>query len=290
MASITLQPYQDAYISEWYANQNFGSNSALFVSQYKQPKDDYRSLLHFDLSSIPSSSTIEKAELLLCMYRNEVITDIYVNVHRLLNNWNQYTVTWSSAPSFSSMIDGSLFVSGATPLGPHSIDVTDLVKGWYDGSIPNNGMMLVGNEMNNDLVAFRSTNYMSSNAWPMLSIKFVEGILESYEVQKITIPDCPPDYPIIESSPIILGPREKATFLIWNTSHSPCVKAMVQVGFDNRPDAVFFDAGPWNKLEPQGFPGEAVALSTTDAAELARVLICGEGGETIFVFPRTREE
>ncbi|MDD3024723.1 MAG: DNRLRE domain-containing protein [Syntrophomonadaceae bacterium] len=290
MASITLLPSQDAYISEWYAEQNFGSSIALFVSQYKQPGDDYRSLLQFDLKCIPPTSTIEKAELKLTMYRNEVNSaGVCVNVHRLLNNWCHCTVKWNNQPPFYPNCDGSVFIGNTTPLGLQTIDITKLVKGWYDGSIPNNGLLLMGNEAMNDLVAFRSSNYSYSNAWPMLKIKFVDGILTKYRPQEITIP-CPPDCPIIESDPINLGPREKATFMITNASDSPCVKVKVQVGFEDCPDAVFFDAGQWHKLDPQGYPGEAIALSTTDASELARVLVWGEGGETVMVFPRTREE
>ncbi|MDD3024472.1 MAG: hypothetical protein PHE26_11305, partial [Syntrophomonadaceae bacterium] len=80
------------------------------------------------------------------------------------------------------------------------------------------------------------------------------------------------------------------TFMITNASDSPCVNVKVQVGFEDCPDAVFFDASHWHKLDPQGYPGEAITLSTTDAAELARILVWGEGGETVLVFPRTREE
>lgn len=290
MASITILPIQDAYISEWYAGQNFGSSIALFLSQYQQPGDYYRSLLQFDLKCIPPTSTIEKAELLLTMYRNEVNSaGVWVNVHRLLNSWHQAKVTWNNQPPFSSNIDGSVFIANTSPLGLQKIDITHLVKGWYDGSIPNNGLLLTGNEAMNDLLAFRSGNYMYSNDWPMLRIKFVDGILKKYHPQEITIP-CHPDFPIIESAPITLSPREKATFMVVNASDSPCVEVKVQVGFEDCPDAVFFDAGHWHKLDPKGYPGEAIALTTADAAEFARILVKGKGGESVLVYPRTREE
>ncbi|NLB87724.1 MAG: hypothetical protein GX790_00645 [Syntrophomonadaceae bacterium] len=43
MAQLSLLPFQDTYVSEWYNTQNFGNNTALFLSQYLQPGDDYRS-------------------------------------------------------------------------------------------------------------------------------------------------------------------------------------------------------------------------------------------------------
>ena len=64
MASFTFLPFQGIYVSEWYPLQNFSSSPALFVSRYQQKGDIYRSLLQFDLSSIDSNCTIEKAELI----------------------------------------------------------------------------------------------------------------------------------------------------------------------------------------------------------------------------------
>ncbi len=289
VASITFLPNMGTYISEWYAGQNFAYSQALFVSQFQQTGDKYRSLLRFDLSGIPKTSTIEKAELLLTLYRNEVTSNgIYVSVHRLLNKWLDHTVTWDTQPPFSPFWDGDLGIDQTTPLGLYSIDISDLVRGWYDGSIPNNGLLLSGSEDKNDLIAFRSANYLYSNDWPKLAIKFVDGILEIKDEQEIIIPACP-ETPIIESNPVALGPRKKATFMILNTSNSSHVKVKIQLGFDNDPDAVFFDAGPWHCLEPQGYPGEALAISTSEAAEYARVLFWGEGGETLIVYPRTKE-
>ncbi len=288
MAAITFLPIMDTYISEWYAGQNFGFNQALFVGQYRQSGDDYRSLMQFDLSSIPKNSTIEKAELQLTLYRNEVTSDnIDLSVHRLLNKWSSYTINWNTHPPFSPFRDGSVSIDQTTPLGLQSIDISNLVRGWYDGSIPNNGLLLEGRDDNNGLIGFRSTSYLYSNDWPKLTISFVEGILEVKDTQEITVPILPYT-PIIESSPVALGPRNVATFMILNTSDSPHIKAKIQLGFDNDPDAVFFDAGPWHDLEPQGYPGEAIAISASEAAEYARVLIWGAGGETLNVYPRTK--
>ncbi len=289
MASITFLPNMDTYISQWYYGQNFAHSQALFVSQYQQLGDDYRSLLQFDLSSIPKASTIEKAELQLTLFRNEVTSEnICVSVHRLLNKWLNHTINWDTQPPFSPLWDSSMPIDQTTPLGLKTMDISDLVRGWHEGSIPNNGLLLAGGEDNNDLIAFRSTNYLYSNEWPKLSVKFVNGILEIIEQEKIMIPACP-DTPIIESRPIALGPRKKATFMILNTSDSPHVKVKVQLGCDNHPDSRFFDTGPWHCLEPQGYPGEAIALSSSDAAEYARVLFWGAGGETLTVYPRTKE-
>ncbi|HWP98824.1 MAG TPA: DNRLRE domain-containing protein, partial [Syntrophomonadaceae bacterium] len=286
MAILTFLPIDDAYVSEWYADQNFGSSTALFVGRFMQPGDLYRSLLRFDLSTIPPTSTINSAELNLTMYRNEIISGSqYVGVYHLLSDWNESTVTWNNQPPFSltpfcPVWDAAIAITPSTPLGRITIDITDLVNSWFNGSIPNSGLLLAGNETVNDLVGFRSLNYQYNIAWPMLTVNFMEGILETYPPEQVNVPN-PPALPMASSSPIPLGARDSATFLISNASDSTHVEAMIQVGLDNDPAGEYFNAGPWNSLEPNGQIGDSIALFTNYDAEYTRVLVQGQGGETV---------
>jgi len=288
MAKVSIWPFQDAYVSEWYANENFGGEIALFVSQYLKPGDDYRSLLQFNFDKIPPGSTIEEATLELTVYRNEVLgPPINVTAHRLLNSWNQHSVTWNNQPEAKPTPDGVVTVFSGPPEDKVCIDITYLVRGWYDGSIPNHGLLLKGNETNNDLVGFRSTNFEERGAWPVLHIKYADYKLKVYEKETLVIPSH--GVPLEASTPIPLGARTKATFLVKNDSHSDHVRVLLQVGYSDNPLDTFFDAGSWTHLKPSGYPGEAVALSTDDAAEYARVLVRGSGGETILVWARSYE-
>lgn len=290
MAKVSIFPFQDAYVSEWYASENFGSKIALFVSQYLRPGDDYRSLLQFNLDKIPPDSTIEEATLELSAYRNEVSgPPINVTAHRLLNRWNQYSVTWNNQPEAKPTPDGVVTVFSGPPNEKVCIDITNLVQGWYDGSIPNHGLLLKGNERNNDLVGFRSINFEDRETWPVLHIKYADDKLKIYPKETLVIPDPVQCAPLEASTPIPLGARTKATFLVKNDSDCEHVRAMLQVGHSDNPLDTFFDAGPWVHLKPSGYPGEAVALSTDDAAEYARVLVRGNGGETVLVWPRSYE-
>ncbi|MEQ8175544.1 MAG: DNRLRE domain-containing protein [Syntrophomonadaceae bacterium] len=294
MALRSSTPTQDAFVHEWYPDQNFGTIIALFTGQFTQPGDSYRSLLKFDLSSLPPASTINSSYLNLYMYRNETSADgCYIALYRLLNNWSQDTVTWNSQPPFSPspfspIWDAVIYISSSTPLGLISIDITDLVKGWFNGSIVNNGLIMVGEEVENCLVGFYSTNHPYSTMWPQLTVNFVQGIINVFDTDELTIPT-PPSDPVIPSTPVPLGAGQSATFGVLNNSASTSVEAKIQVGFETGPGAPFFDAGEWVPLEPNGSPGEAVALSTSAAAEYTRVILKGGGGESIWVYPRTKE-
>jgi hypothetical protein len=288
MAKVSILPFQDTYVSEWYANNNFGDEIALFISQYLKPGDDYRSLLQFDLNIIPPASTIEEAILELTAYRNELSgMPINVTVHRLLGGWNQHSVTWNNQPETKPAPDGVGTIFSGPPNETVCIDITDLVQGWYDGSIPNHGLLLKGNERNNNLVGFRSTNFEERDTWPVLHIKFADGKLKTYTKETLVIPDPSHSVPLEASTPIPLGGQTKATFLVKNDSDGPHVQVMLQVGYSDNPLDTFFDSGAWVNLKPSGYPGEAVAISTDEAAEYARVLARGRGGERVLVWPRS---
>ncbi|MDD2586835.1 MAG: DNRLRE domain-containing protein [Syntrophomonadaceae bacterium] len=287
MAVFTLLPYQNTYIAEWYPTTNFANRKALFLSRYLRNGDIYRSLIQFDLQQIPPLSTIETAELELTMYRNEVTKSTTVTAHRLLSNWTGNQVVWNTQPNYSAEPDSEILISPKT-LSTQRINITSLVKGWHNGSIPNNGILLKGNEEINSLIAFCSSNHHNSSEWPKLHINFVSGILSCYEKEELKVPHYP-ETPIIASTPIPLGSRKQASFLIVNMSNSPSIKVRLQVGYDYNESSTFFDTGPWVHLKRSEYPGEAIALTTFEAAEFARVLIIGSGGENINVYPRTKE-
>ncbi|MDD3894863.1 MAG: DNRLRE domain-containing protein [Syntrophomonadaceae bacterium] len=286
MATITLLPKMNVYIAEWYPDANFGDHDSLYVSRYLQEGDRYRSVLFFDLKSVPAASTIVKAELLLYLYHNEVENCIEVTAHRLLNNWCQCEVTWNNCPAFDNHVDGQMIIQEQTSLCKVKMDITCLANGWYDGSIPNNGLILIGNEAVNSLDAFRSKNWPNSSTWPHLRIEYINGVMDIYECEELKVPrfGCP----VIESRAIPLGPRKMITFLVQNDS-SEAVETKLQLGNCCDPDVVFFDDGPWIKLCHKNSTEEAAALTSQGAAEFARVLVKGQGGETVKIFPRTKE-
>lgn len=178
MEKIFFAPIQDAYIAEWFPNQNFGAVPFLYISRYKQAGDIYRSLIQFDLCSlgcnfIPPDSHITKAKLLLPVYRNEITGSIDVKVFRVLQYWSELTVTWNTQPLTGSSPDGTESVAAGF-LGTVEIHITDLVRGWYDGSIVNNGLLLKGNEAANDLLGFYAKEFPNTSLWPQLEVCYFQ--------------------------------------------------------------------------------------------------------------------
>lgn len=182
--TICFTPSQDAYIAEFYPHTNFGEAPYLYVSQYDCPTqicpctDDYRSLLQFDLCSlgcnyIPPNSEIIYAYLELSIYRNEVPGDIEVCLYNVLAPWEEDSVTWCNQPPIFLCPE---YCSTVCPGNFDKLyfDVCSLVKGWYSGCCPNNGIMLIGNEIFNSLVGFYSSEFPNSMLWPKLVVGYIQ--------------------------------------------------------------------------------------------------------------------
>ncbi|ANP68844.1 DNRLRE domain-containing protein [Clostridium tyrobutyricum] len=153
MTTYNAYPTDNVYISEFFPGKNFISSSVLYTGEYTRYKncpDSYRSLLKFDIpGSIPSKCKIIKALLYIyvnrkdkdhCSYPSQTVT-----VYNNLVNFSQNTVTWSNAPNISITLYKTKISN--RDIGHYvKFDITNLVKGWYNNTIANNGLTLVGIE------------------------------------------------------------------------------------------------------------------------------------------------
>jgi hypothetical protein len=62
-----------------------------------------------------------------------------INVHRITSPWEELSVTWNNFGGYSSTIEATF---NASAVGWSSVDITNLVGGWLDGTYPNYGLLL----------------------------------------------------------------------------------------------------------------------------------------------------
>ena len=98
---LVLTPIADSYIERDDPDANFGASSYL-KTWYWSENLQYRTYLKFDLTSMPSETTIDSAKLeLYLIYRTGDETS-NVKVHYCENNsWTELGITWNNAPSFA---------------------------------------------------------------------------------------------------------------------------------------------------------------------------------------------
>lgn len=138
--SPAILPVQaDTWINQGLPSNNYGSDSQLYVGR---PAGSARNtLLKFDTSSLPSSVVVISASLELYSAINllnapDAATDIWPDA--IISTWDENTVNWNTRPVTQTM--GDLPKAYAT--GWLRWDVTNLVRGWYSGTIQNYGIQL----------------------------------------------------------------------------------------------------------------------------------------------------
>lgn len=282
MPVSTFTAVQDVYIASAYPDQNFDNRSqgnTLYAGTFIGGTSDiYRSLLQFNLfestKGIPPNCTIESADLTISMFRNDNVGTAQVSIFRLLDFFNQSTVTFNTQPPSDTTAFGPV-----TPPSRNSIlniNILSLVQGWYDGSIPNNGIVLKGLENANDnILGFFSTRSPLSDFWPALRIKWSKGTLSE------------PITDILSGAPsfstfVDMAGKEQATWLIFNPT-ATALAGVVQV----LQGTLLID-----------YPGSAFTVPAvgsqvvffTGAVDSARLKITTAGADTYTISVETRDE
>jgi hypothetical protein len=136
----TFYPTQDAFVSQGDPGVNFGTYGWLIT--YSNPWSLlYRTLMEFDLTSIPPGTPVSSAVLNLYMF-DQAGTDFTVDVHSVLASWTEAGVTWNNQPAFNSTVEASLPYQGYTWW---RFNITDLVQQWVDDPDSNCGLILRNN-------------------------------------------------------------------------------------------------------------------------------------------------
>jgi len=139
----------DACVLQGYPTTNLGSTVDMWAGydDYLDPDGKIaRSLIKFDLSAIPTGTPIDSALLQVYLVsswdfpgRTRTITSYGIG-----SAWSESSVTWNTRPSYGEAYGSAPVTHGAW--GWYSFDVTNLARGWINGAIPNNGVMLRGPE------------------------------------------------------------------------------------------------------------------------------------------------
>ncbi len=134
-----------------------------------------RSLLKFDLSSIPSGAVITSARLSL--YHDPAVahstnTSNDIKLAAITAAWNENTVTWANQPA--TAVSGlNIGNAPSTTSDKLNVDVSSFVQSWVNGSMTNNGWMVTLNTESGALGRFQiyaSSDNADSTRWPELVI------------------------------------------------------------------------------------------------------------------------
>lgn len=159
---VTLGASADSVIIAAAPTTNYGSLNVIEVGDLSPSASTYiRTLIKFDVSSIPSDAIIVSAKLELyesTAYNSNSIAPWNVNVHRLLADWNEAQVTYNNrvtgtawtvagagqdvliTPSATLVMDGA---AAAAFVSWQSNGLRDDVQRWVQGTEPNYGWWMI---------------------------------------------------------------------------------------------------------------------------------------------------
>ncbi len=129
--TLTSHASADAYISEWNPSAKYGNETnATIRSFFWGTNKNGRSLIMFNISSIPPGSTIISATLKLITSDVPAATRNY-KINKVETAWNELSVTWNSKPAVASSPTSSAY----TPSSPGWMewDVTPDMQAFVNG-------------------------------------------------------------------------------------------------------------------------------------------------------------
>ncbi len=144
-AELISTPNLDVTVKYSAPNASFSSGPSLDAlydggtSVPNTPSEVQESLFRFDLQPIPKGQYVLSAKLKLTPYGSSIYGYADIRLRRILSTWSANT-TWNTRPTYASYSEANLEVTNNN--FPSEIDVTQLVKDWYDNVIPNNGILM----------------------------------------------------------------------------------------------------------------------------------------------------
>ncbi|MHC4712317.1 MAG: putative Ig domain-containing protein [Planctomycetota bacterium] len=185
--------WDDSWITEDDPNTNFET----MTSAHLQYNTQDRQLHLMDLSDIPSSATIDEAIFSFYNYQNSGTS--VCAAYRIITDWDVSEVTYNNAKSGTSwgtagMQSGTDYASTAagtsssiSSVGWVTIDITDLVQDWVDGTYTNRGVMLRLTSGGHPRT--RMADYSTQSDRPKLEVTYTSGAPANLEITTTSLPD-----------------------------------------------------------------------------------------------------
>jgi hypothetical protein len=159
---------RDAYTSSAFPTTNFGRDLNLRVSA----SPDQRTWIRFALTStLPpgiSGSHIELATLRLWINNSTPQAQGQFNVNRIIGAWAEGTITHANAPAFDPVPVATSTLGSTRNF--IDFDITQLVRSWQDGVVPNEGIVCIAAAGSPVAGGFDSRENTSTSHEPQLEV------------------------------------------------------------------------------------------------------------------------
>jgi hypothetical protein len=176
--TLTIQPDaaegKDAHVYDNYTSGNYGDVALLLAGA--KASGTYRSYLEFNIDSLPENAVITSARLELYYVHNFPGLATEIGAYTVQGAWTEYDITWDNQPASAAVPEYSYTFPATITYDFRYWYITDLVKGWWDGTIANYGVMLKATEESTEgaWTGFQSSDYMTAAEHPRLTITYFD--------------------------------------------------------------------------------------------------------------------
>ena len=130
---------------------------------------------YIKFTSLPTLGIADKvidARVYLALRKCEI--GLTVNIKQLTSDWDPYTVKWNNKPTSNSIIKDYMALTPQTDTSQfQSVEITDLVRGWYSGEYPNYGISLSTDKTTASKAWFYSIHYTGyTAARPIMTVTY----------------------------------------------------------------------------------------------------------------------
>lgn len=202
---MRLVPVADTFVSENQESASRGSLTTLVIGP--QPDQGLKShiFMRFDVSDVPRDAVVSSANLYLFEQEQTGYVSWQIDLHSPQSTWMEEGINWINKPAVVQM--GTDRMDTAEPY--KYLDLSSLVQGWINGSIPNNGVMLSATDEDAGAhfsIVFRSRE--AADCRPYLEIAYTtEETVPHSEAPPSCTPGTDNDPPKIDAITVDVDPQ-----------------------------------------------------------------------------------
>ncbi len=127
-----------------HASANMSAMRDMYIGWDTANYGKTRVLINFALPALYKGDIVVGATLALFAYKTSFITseDQQIDAHVITESWDYSTVTWNNQPDYDGIIYDYDFIKQGDANTWELFDITKAVKGWYEGTVANNGILI----------------------------------------------------------------------------------------------------------------------------------------------------
>jgi hypothetical protein len=164
-----FQPIKDSTIRSSIPTLNYGSDNSMLVGVDSNSNEIFRSLIEFDISSLPTGKDFKRAVLKL--YNSYSPTDISISIFTSEERWTENDVTWSNQPKSGAKVAEYTILAHQTET---IIDISSIVQKWYEKTETNYGLYIIAtNEYASGITQFETRESLTP---PELEVSFYKDV------------------------------------------------------------------------------------------------------------------